>query len=301
MLAAPVLETTVRLHEPLDLVRTLAPMMRGSGDPTMRIERDGTVWRTVRTARGPATLRLRRGGMGLRATAWGEGAEAALEQLPDLVGLTDEPQLLVPRDRLVAELVHRLPGVRLPRTHRLFEALLPAILEQKVTGTEAWRGYRRLLRHVSEPAPGPIPLLLPAAAERVAALPSYAMHPFGIERRRAEVVRRAAREAGRLERADRDEAYARMRAMSGIGPWTVAEVGRLTYGDPDAVSVGDFHLPSLVAWTFAGERRADDARMLELLEPYRGQRGRVQRLLEVGRVVAPRYGPRLAPRQIAAI
>jgi 3-methyladenine DNA glycosylase/8-oxoguanine DNA glycosylase len=206
MLAAPVLETTVRLHEPLDLVRTLAPMMRGSGDPTMRIERDGTVWRTVRTARGPATLRLRRGGMGLRATAWGEGAEAALEQLPDLVGLTDEPQLLVPRDRLVAELVHRLPGVRLPRTHRLFEALLPAILEQKVTGTEAWRGYRRLLRHVSEPAPGPIPLLLPAAAERVAALPSYAMHPFGIERRRAQVDSRPAREAARQECADRDEA-----------------------------------------------------------------------------------------------
>jgi 3-methyladenine DNA glycosylase/8-oxoguanine DNA glycosylase len=92
-----------------------------------------------------------------------------------------------------------------------------------------------------------------------------------------------------------------MRAMSGIGPWTVAEVGRLTYGDPDAVSVGDFHLPSLVAWTFAGERRADDARMLELLEPYRGQRGRVQRLLELSGLHPPRRGSRLAPRRFEEI
>jgi hypothetical protein len=41
--------------------------------------------------------------------------------------------------------------------------------------------------------------------------------------------------------------------------------------------------------------------MLQLLEPYAGQRGRVQRLLEAGRVAAPRFGPRMAPRRIAAI
>ncbi|HET8587234.1 MAG TPA: DNA-3-methyladenine glycosylase 2 family protein, partial [Candidatus Limnocylindria bacterium] len=177
----------------------------------------------------------------------------------------------------------------------------PAVLEQKVTGREAWRGYRLLLRHISEPAPGPIPLLLPGDPQRVAGLPSYEMHRFGIERRRAELLRRVAMEAPRLERADRDEAYARMRAVPGIGPWTVAEVGRLAYGDPDAVSVGDFHLPSLVAWAFTGERQADDTRMLELLEPYRGQRGRVQRLLELSGLRPPRHGPRLAPRRIEEI
>jgi hypothetical protein len=182
-------------------------------------------------------------------------------------------------------------------TARPFDALLPSILEQKVTNTEAWRGYRGLLRQLGERAPGPMPLLLPATPTRVAALPYYRFHPLGIERRRAELVRRAAREAPMLEAASRDEAYRRMRAISGIGPWTVAEVGRVTWGDPDAVSVGDFHLPSLVAWAFAGERTADDERMLHLLEPYRGQRGRVQRLLELSGLRPPRHGPRLAPRR----
>ena len=133
-------------------------------------------------------------------------------------------------------------------------------------------------------------------------LPYHAFHPIGIERRRAEVVRRAASRASWLEGStSADEATRRLISLPGIGPWTAAEAVRSAFGDPDAVSVGDYHLPNAVAWALAGEPRADDTRMLELLEPYRGQRGRVQRLLEVGRVVAPRYGPRMAPRRIAAI
>ncbi len=86
--------------------------------------------------------------------------------------------------------------------------------------------------------------------------------------------------------------------MPGIGPWTAAEVGVRALGDADAVSVGDFHLPNLVAYALAGEPRGNDARMLELLEPYRGQRARVMRLLELSGIRPPRYGPRLAPRRI---
>jgi hypothetical protein len=67
------------------------------------------------------------------------------------------------------------------------------------------------------------------------------------------------------------------------------------------VSVGDFHLPNIVAYGLAGEPRADDARMLELLEPFRGRRALVVRLLELGGPRPPRYGPRLAPRRIEAI
>ncbi len=297
ILRGPDRHAEIRLAFPLDLRQTLGPLLRGIGDPTMRFERDGGVWRATRTTHGPVTLHLRVSGERLTASAWGPGAEAALETLPALIGCEDAPEALVPRDRLVAELVRRFPGLRLPRTARPFDALLPSILEQKVTNTEAWRGYRGLLRQLGERAPGPMPLLLPATPTRVAALPYYRFHPLGIERRRAELVRRAAREAPMLEAASRDEAYRRMRAISGIGPWTVAEVGRVTWGDPDAVSVGDFHLPSLVAWAFAGERTADDERMLHLLEPYRGQRGRVQRLLELSGLRPPRHGPRLAPRR----
>jgi 3-methyladenine DNA glycosylase/8-oxoguanine DNA glycosylase len=203
---------------------------------------------------------------------------------------------------VVRNLQRRHAGLRLPRTRRIFHALVPTILEQKVTGTEAVRAYAALLRSHGEPAPGPGGLLLPPSPEALAGLPYHAFHPLGVERRRAEVIRRAAARAEWLEAAETaEEAGRRLASLSGIGPWSVAEVLRSAFGDPDAVSVGDYHIPSSVAWALAGERRGTDERMLELLEPYRGQRGRVQRLLEVGRVTAPRFGPRMAPRSIAAL
>jgi 3-methyladenine DNA glycosylase/8-oxoguanine DNA glycosylase len=179
------------------------------------------------------------------------------------------------------------------------EALVPAIIEQKVTGTEARRAYRALVRVHGEPAPGPAGLRLPPSPDTIAALPYHAFHPLGLERRRADTLRRVASRARALEAAvalPLADAYRRLMALPGIGPWTAAEVGRSALGDPDAVSVGDFHLPNLVSWALAGEPRGDDSRMLELLEPYRGQRGRVVRLLEASGLRAPRYGPLMSPR-----
>jgi 3-methyladenine DNA glycosylase/8-oxoguanine DNA glycosylase len=92
----------------------------------------------------------------------------------------------------------------------------------------------------------------------------------------------------------------RLQAFPGVGPWTAAEVARIALGDADAVSVGDYHLPHLVGWALAGEARGTDERMLELLEPYRGQRGRVQLLLEASGLHAPRYGPRAEVGSIAS-
>ena len=284
----------------IDLPLTLAPIAHGRGDLTMRFGPDG-IWRATRTAAGAATLRLRVAEGGVAVAAWGPGASAAVELAADLVGAHDDPSALVPQHRVIGELVRRFPGLRLPRTNRPFEALLPAICEQKVTGVEARAAFRGIVATYGEPAPGPAGLRLPPAPETLAPLPYFAFHRFGLERRRADLIRRAAQLTTRLEGASMDEAYARMRALPGIGPWTLAEVGRIAFGDPDALSVGDFHLPNLVAWALARQPRADDARMLELLEPYRGQRGRVQRLLEASGIRAPRYGPRLAPQRIAEI
>ena len=298
--AEPEGSVVIDLPAALDLRRTIAPLLRGSGDPTMRFDLGGA-WLALRTPDGGATLRLVQRPEGLRASAWGQGAGRALCGVPDLVGLRVDPSRLVPHDPRVAELVHRFPGLRLGRTLRAWDALLPAILEQKVTGREAWRAYRALVRTVSEPAPGPAGLYLPPKAEAIAELPYFALHPLGVERRRADVVRRAASLLAAHPAWSPDEQRRRLGAIPGIGPWTIAEVSRNAWGDPDAVSVGDYHLPSLVAWFFTGERRADDARMLELLEPYRGQRGRVQRLIEVAGRFPPRRGPRMAPRTIAGI
>jgi 3-methyladenine DNA glycosylase/8-oxoguanine DNA glycosylase len=291
---------SLRLDVPLDLGRTLAPVAHGRGDPTFRFV-GGAIWRTTRTPAGPATLRLAATGDQVDAAAWGPGAEAAIDSVPALIGLEDEPDALVPRHRLIAELARRFGGVRLPRTGRVFEALLPAICEQKVTGDEARAAFRAIVYRHGEPAPGPAPagIRLPPEPSVLAGLAYFSFHPLGLERRRAEVAVRAARLAPRMEGAPQAEVERLLHATPGIGPWTVAETTRVAHGDPDAVSVGDYHIPNLVAWALAGEPRADDARMLELLEPYRGQRGRVQRLLEASGIRAPRYGPRLAPRRIA--
>ena len=292
----------IRLRMPLDLARTLAPLRHGPRDSTIRLGR-GEAWLAFRTPTGPATLRVtQESDTIVTASAWGDGADATLASVPTLLGEVDEPERLVARHSIVRHLQRRHAGLRLPATGRVFAALLPSILEQKVTGTEAFRSYTALLRVHGEAAPGPANLRLPPTAQQLAALPYWAFHPLGVERRRAEVVRHAARRAAWLDAsADAGEARRRLLSLAGVGAWTAAEVLRSAFGDPDAVSVGDFHIPNSVAWALAGEPRGTDERMLELLEPYVGQRGRVQRLLEVGGVRAPRYGPRLSPRSIATI
>jgi len=255
--------------------------------------------RAWRTPEGPASIRLVLGDRALEAEAYGPGAEAALAAAPGLAGLEDRPQDLAPADPVIRALARRLPGIRLTRTGTVLDVLVPAVLEQKIVGKEARRIHRQLVLTHGEPAPGPFGLSLPPRAERLAALPYFAFHPLGLERRRAEVIRRAAaasasleRLAGARTRAELDAARAALRALPGVGVWTAAEVARVALGDPDAVSEHDFHLPNLVCWNLAGEPRGTDERMLELLEPYRGQRGRVQRLLEAGGAGAPRFGPR---------
>ena len=203
---------------------------------------------------------------------------------------------------VVARLAHRLPGLRLPRTERVLDALVPAILEQKVTGAEAKRAWSGLVRLVNEPAPGPVPLLLTPTPERLLDVATYEFHQLGVERRRAETIRRCARVAHRLEEAvssGPDGLDQRLRSIAGVGVWTSAEVRLVALGDADAVSVGDYHLSHSVSFALAGEPRGDDERMLALLAPFTGHRGRVTRLIEASGIRAPRCGPRMRTRRIA--
>lgn len=303
---------TWRLRGPLDLIATLGPLRHGTGDPTIELS-PRELWRATRTAEGPATLHLTLDGASMIGRAWGAGADRALEGALALVGEHDQPAALDQGHPVVRELARRRPGLRFGRTDRVLEALVPAIVEQKVTGIEARRSYRALIRGYGEPAPGPLvrraggslrPLMVPPAPEVLARLPTWAYHPLGVEGRRGETIRRAASLACRLEESSampRTAARARMESVPGVGRWTAAEAARTAFGDADAVSVGDFHTPHLVSWLLAGEPRGTDARMLELLEPYRGQRARVVRLLELSGHRPPAYGPRMAPRWIGGI
>jgi 3-methyladenine DNA glycosylase/8-oxoguanine DNA glycosylase len=299
----PDASATLALPFPLDLDLTLGVLQHGRSDPTIRFG-DDEVWRAARTPEGPASLRLHVARPHLIAEAWGAGAGWMIGRTRELLGFDDQPGTFVPAHRLLADLHRHHPGLRLGRTGLVFEALLPTILEQKVPGVEAYASYAQLVRALGEPAPGEAGLFLPPAPDRVLATPYWVVHRFGIERRRFAIIQSAAARARRLETTAAMEPVEARRVLTtlpGIGPWSAAEVSVVAYGDADAVSVGDYHLPHQVAWALAGEPRASDTRMLELLEPYRGHRARVIRLLTLGGIQAPRFGPRMRLRRIAAI
>jgi 3-methyladenine DNA glycosylase/8-oxoguanine DNA glycosylase len=280
------LSISVELDGPVDLVRTLAFARMGLGDPCLRVAGD-SVWRATRTPIGPATQRLRLiTSERVDVEAWGAGAAWLEERAPALCGWFDHPERFRPEQPLLQHLAHCHPGLRIGRTEAVFETALFVALEQRVATRDAWHSWRLMVRALGEPAPGPLQeLWVPPSPERVASTPYEVFHRFGIERRRADLLRRLAAVARRLEETvgmSLEAAYARLRAVLGVGPWTAARTAMLALGDCDAVFIGDLHLPHLVSAALAGERRGSDERMLELLEPYRGHRARVVRLLMAG-------------------
>ncbi|MGH0035928.1 MAG: DNA-3-methyladenine glycosylase family protein [Myxococcota bacterium] len=287
---------------PYDLRGTLFPLYGGAirRGPTRRLGAGGA-WGATRTPLGPASWQvevLAPGRVGMRA--WGPGRDWVLGRAPDLLGLSDTPPPLRPAHASVSRFAKRARGIRLPRSHRVVELLVPTILAQKVSGAEAARAYASLVRRFSDPAPAPLSeLWLPPSAEQLRGLPDWATEPLGVLGRHLRVLRRVGALAPRLEEVAAmglDDAVRRLVSVAGIGPWTAGSVLLNGLGHADALPVGDLHLPSLVAWNLVGEREADDRRMLELLEPYRGMRGRVVRWIAHGGVHPPRRGPRPALR-----
>jgi len=289
---------------PVDLRRTLRGIRRSAHDPTTRLAGDG-FWRATHTSDGPATLHVLTDPTGpvteVMAEAWGPGAAVALDRVPGMVGAEDQPEDFVAHHDVVAEVVRRSPGRRLPATGTLMEVLVPTILEQKVTGLEAWEAFRALAWRYGDEAPGPAPLRVPPAPDRLAELGYADFHPLGVERRRAEAILRVCRRADRFEALLGSSPTATRTALEqvpGIGAWTTTSTVLLAFGDPDSVVVGDFHLPHLVTSALTGRRRSSDVEMLELLAPYAGQRARAQGIL-AGLGHQPRRAPRLAPRRFA--
>ena len=284
---------------PVSLTLTLRPLRRGPLDPTFRTDASGT-WRTLRTPQGSATLHLKSTREGIRATAWGAGSAWAIEGIPELLGHGDDwGDLDVSASALLADSLHRNPGLRLLRTSQVFEALMCAIFEQKVTGKEARRSWGVLLAKYGEAPPGPAPegMRVFPSAEQWRRIPSWEWHRAGVGPERAATAMRAAVVAASLERTlavgrGGPRVEGALRSISGVGVWTAAETMQRAHGDPDSPSVGDYHLPALIGLALAGEA-VDDAGMLELLEPWTGHRQRVVRLIEASGFVKPRRGPRM--------
>jgi len=326
---------------PLDWSRTLGVHRRGRGDPAYLVDEYGAAWRTSLTPDGPATMRVHavpvgeagralpggavpggeagravaggavpgggdgNGRLTVHASAWGPGASWLLDSLPALLGAADDPSGFEPVHPLLKEMSRRHYALRIGRSDRVFEALIPAVLEQKVVGAEAKRAWRLLLLRFGDPAPGPAPpgMRVCPPPRTWIRIPSWEWHRAGVELVRARTIIGAARVAGRLEEITAmtpAEADRRLRALAGIGPWTSAEIRQRAIGDPDALSVGDYHLPSIVGWALI-RQKVDDAGMCELLAPYAGHRYRAAWLLEMSGQGPPRHGPRNAARDYRRI
>lgn len=291
---------------PVDVLSTVAPLRRGTGDPAHQVDADGTFWWGCPTPAGPGTLAVRGVGPAVYARAWGTGGPWLLDRVPALLGEADDWSALDlggwPGLRAV---LRRRPGLRLPATGLVLDSLVPAVLEQRVTGPDAHRAWRLLLRRFGTPAPGPLDgLRVPPTPSVLLQIPTWDWHRLGVDSRRQRAIRAAATVASRLEECVRmppADALARLRVVPGVGEWTAAETAQRALGDPDAVSVGDYHLADLVVHYLTGRPRGSDAEMLRLLAPWPGQRQRVVRLIELSGVAKPRFGPRLAPVDIRAI
>lgn len=286
---------------------TLAPLRRGLGDPCFRMPGDGSIWRTSLLPSGPVTARISRVGPDVaHGAAWGGGAQEFIEMLPAMLGFEDDDSDFVPRHPTVAAAYRRVPHLRLGRTGLVLEALIPAIIEQRVPGADAFRSWRLLVSKYGTPAPGPAPdgMRVMPSAEVWRNIPSWEFHRANVDPRRAQTLVTCARRAASLERlVSRPAVQAREALMSlpGVGEWTAAETAQRAFGDADALSVGDYHIPKMIGWTLLG-RPVDDAGMVELLEPMRPHRQRVVRLLEAsGLAYEPRRGPRLPVQQIHSL
>ena len=296
------LETEYRPRHPLDLRHTVLYQRHGGGDPTMVVA-GSVIWRASRTPEGIATLALREVSPGvIRGAAWGAGASWALRQLPALCGADDDPGDFDPsRHPVIAAAHRRNPGIRIGRTELFFDALASSVIEQKVTGTQAFGAWRRIVTWHGERAPGPTPrpMFAPPSIDAWRRVPSWSWHRAGLEPPQARTVAEAARRGeaiGRVFMAANDgEARDRVLiSQRGIGPWTSAETRIRALGDADAVSVGDYHLAHEVGYALTGARVDDDG-MLELLAPWAGQRQRAIRLIGASGVREPRRAPRLHP------
>lgn len=271
---------------------------RGAGDPTYAVLPDGSHVRAMRTPVGPATLQvmpLDSTGR-IQATAWGSGAEWALDTLPQMLGAEDDVSGFDPQHEVIAAAWKRQPHWRLGRTGLVMESLVPTIIEQKITGQEAFGAFRTLVRRYGELAPGELGLMLQPTPATLRSIPSWEWLRIPIDGGRSRPLLTAARVADSLERAGSEmpaEFDRRLRSLPGIGVWSSAEVRATALGDADAVSFGDYHVAKNIGWALTGEAIDDDA-LAELLEPYRPHRHRVQRL--VAPMARPRRGPRMSPR-----
>jgi 3-methyladenine DNA glycosylase/8-oxoguanine DNA glycosylase len=283
--------TTVVDAPGVDPGLVLAPLRMLYADPTFRVG-DREFTRATWTPEGPGVIAITWGVEPGRidVTCEGDGADWLRARARGLLGADDDVSTFQP-EGVVGRLWSRMHGDRVGATGTVWHDLTWFVVQQRIRRTDAAVQWRRLVTTFGEPIDDLEGLYTPPVPERLARAAPWSLRALGIDARRATTLIEAARVADRLHRLvdePRDEALARLGSITGVGPWTRACMAAMTWGDPDTVITGDSGIPSLIAQVLAGERWADDDRMLELLEPHRPHRYRVLRLALAARTGGPR-------------
>jgi 3-methyladenine DNA glycosylase/8-oxoguanine DNA glycosylase len=284
---------------PVNARLTLGTLRHGHRDPAHRVQPDGALWRTARTGSGPVTYRIRQQRLDdLVIDAWGPGAGELADSILDELGARDRPEEFRPDHPFLRRAQRRFVGLRVPATGRVFEAVVPAVIAQRVVGLDALAAWTRLLRIHGELPPGPAPegMRVPPSPEVWQGIPTWDWRQAGVDEHRSRTVVQTARHAARLDGTadDQEAAYRLMASLPGIGPWTAAKVGSSALGDADALPLGDYHLGRATGIALLG-RPLEDNEIEDFYEQWRPHRYRVIRLIELTPGSAPRRAPR-APR-----
>jgi len=276
---------------PVHFSRTFSMQSLGPYDPTAESSPD--LFRKAFFYRSaPATLEFQRYPEGLLVTAYAPEADALLEETLAGLAQDDRYRSFSTDDDGIWRLHRSQPGLRLLRFPWLYEMTCSAILQQRIRTVDAMRDWRHITQRWGFAAP--LGLRAFPSAEILARVAQFELQALGIDAQRARTLLRFAQESRFVPvrtTLNFDEIRQRLIRIPGIGPWTTESVLGFGAGDTDAAIPGDLHLPHLVCYALAGEIPGSDERMMELLEPFRGHRFRIIRLIYASRLVVPRSTP----------
>ena len=159
--------------------------------------------------------------------------------LPAMLGADDDASDFVPRDPTVAAAHRRVPHLRLGRTGRVLEALIPAVIEQRVPGADcisilARPGVQAWAHSASGPAPAGMRVAPSAEVCAKRSVPGSSIAPMWIRGGRRTAVGCASR-ATSLERLVTQQLSAQARdalqSLPGIGVDRRRDRAAVSFGD----------------------------------------------------------------------
>ena len=267
----------------------------GRLDPTVILEKNRFVMARWFTS-GSATVEMTERNGKAHVRIWGPAAEEARQHVPSILGLHDSPVFDFGHSKLNRMLKPKM-ALRLSRFPFLSTALLSHVLQQQIAWRDAAKIWRCLANRHGNAADGPYPLKLPLQFQQMHTLSTHHYQSAGLIKNRIPLLREIGRLAWRIDHwySESIETYAsRIQKLPQMGPWTTYHALAVSMGEPDVIVTGDYTLPHTVSWALIGKARSTDDEMKRLLEPFKGNRWRLVRLLWALNIAAPRRGPRLS-------